>query len=348
MQAVVIHAAKDLRIEERDFKGLRDGEVRVRIEFGGICGSDLHYFLHGGFGAVRLREPMILGHEISGVITQVGPALDGVATNLKTGDRVAVSPSRPCGKCRYCGAEKFNHCLDMRFYGSAMPMPHIQGAFRQELAVDAAQCHPISSKVLPQMAPFAEPLAVVLHAFERAGSVAGKSVLITGCGPIGALAVLVARAKGAAKITAVDILDPVLKIAETLGADHMINARQIPDWAKKYAKDKGSFDVMIEASGSADAVLSGLEVLRPQAVLVQLGLGGTAEVPLTAIAAREIEMRGAFRFHKEFAQAVAMINEGQLNLAPLLSATFGFREANKAFDLAADRTRSMKVQLDFS
>ena len=111
MRAVVIHAAKDLRIEEREAEAAGPGEVEVAIEAGGICGSDLHYFNHGGFGTVRLREPMILGHEVAGRIVALGAGAEGLAV----GDRVAVSPSRPCGGCGYCLAGLPNHCLDMRF-----------------------------------------------------------------------------------------------------------------------------------------------------------------------------------------------------------------------------------------
>src|SRR5512145_195287 len=125
MKAVVIHAAKDLRIEDRETQAPGTGQVEIQIEAGGICGSDLHYYNHGGFGTVRLREPMILGHEVAGTVKALG---DGVST-LAVGDRVAVSPSRPCGSCDYCQRGQQNHCLNMRFYGSAMPMPHIQGAF---------------------------------------------------------------------------------------------------------------------------------------------------------------------------------------------------------------------------
>ena len=136
MRSVVIHAAKDLRIEDRPAETPGPGEVLVRIERGGICGSDLHYFNHGGFGAVRLREPMILGHEVAGRIAALGEGVE----DLAVGNLVAVSPSRPCGRCRYCQEGKQNHCLNMRFYGSAMPFPHIQGAFREELVADGGQC----------------------------------------------------------------------------------------------------------------------------------------------------------------------------------------------------------------
>jgi len=127
MKAIVAHAAKDLRIEACDVAEPGPGEVRVKMAAGGICGSDLHYYNHGGFGTVRLREPMILGHEVSGHVAKLGPGVTG----LEVGQLVAVSPSRPCGVCKYCLEGSQNHCLNMQFYGSAMPFPHIQGAFRE-------------------------------------------------------------------------------------------------------------------------------------------------------------------------------------------------------------------------
>ena len=129
MKSVICHGAKDLRIEETPLPAMGDKDVLINIEAGGICGSDLHYYNHGGFGAIRIREPMILGHEIAGRVVETGRDV----TNVKAGDLVAVNPSRPCGTCDYCRKAMYNHCLNMRFYGSAMPMPHIQGAFSQQL-----------------------------------------------------------------------------------------------------------------------------------------------------------------------------------------------------------------------
>ncbi|MEM6986234.1 MAG: alcohol dehydrogenase catalytic domain-containing protein, partial [Pseudomonadota bacterium] len=124
MRALVIHAAQDLRVEEKPVRDMGEDEVLVRVLRGGICGSDLHYYNHGGFGTVRLREPMVLGHEVAGEVVACGDGVDGV----QAGQLVAVSPSRPCGACRYCLEGRPNQCLNMRFYGSAMPFPHIQGA----------------------------------------------------------------------------------------------------------------------------------------------------------------------------------------------------------------------------
>ncbi|MEP3330855.1 L-idonate 5-dehydrogenase [Sedimentitalea sp.] len=344
MKAVVIHAAKDLRVETSACESVSAGQVKVKIEAGGICGSDLHYFHDGGFGTVRLREPMTLGHEVSGTIAEVG---DGVA-DLAVGDRIAISPSRPCHSCDYCHRNLFNHCLNMRFYGSAMPMPHIQGAFREELVADASQCHVISPDVPAELAAFAEPLSVALHALNRAGDIAGKRVLITGCGPIGALAMLAAKSRGAALVVVTDVIDHVLDIARATGADQAINVAQHSDWIDEFRADESGFDVMIEASGNEQALRTGLDVLRRRSVLVQVGLGGDASLPLNLLVAKEIDLRGAFRFHPEFAEAVALINAGTLDLKSLLSARFPLDRAEQAFEMAGDRTRAMKVQIDFT
>ncbi|CAN7417331.1 L-idonate 5-dehydrogenase [Neorhizobium sp. LjRoot104] len=343
MKAVVIHAAKDLRIEEWEVEALGPGQVEVAIEAGGICGSDLHYYNHGGFGMVRIREPMILGHEVAGTIKALGSGVSGLAV----GNRVAVSPSRPCNACDYCLKGQQNHCLNMRFYGSAMPMPHIQGAFRQRLVAEQWQCHRIADGVSIHEAAMAEPFAVTLHAIVRAGGLADKRVLITGCGPIGALAIIAARAHGAKEIIATDVINPVLETALQVGADRVINVARNPELLSAYAANKGYFDVQFEASGNQSALRAGLEVLKPRGVLVQLGLGGDVSIPQNMVVSKEIEMKGTFRFHEEFGLAVDLIGKRRVDLKPLLTGSFPIEEAVNAFEVAGDRTRSMKVQLTF-
>jgi len=343
MKAVVIHAAKDLRIEEREVEALQPGQVEVAIKAGGICGSDLHYYNHGGFGTVRVREPMILGHEVAGSITALGEGVYG----LVVGDRVAVSPSRPCNACEYCLKGQQNHCLKMRFYGSAMPMPHIQGAFRQRLVAEAYQCHKVAEGVSINEAAMAEPFAVTLHGVSRAGALTDKRVLVTGCGPIGALAIIAARAHGAREIVATDVMDPVLNKALEIGADQVINVAENPEKLSAYSANKGYFDVQFEASGNERAVRSGLEALRPRSTLIQLGLGGDVSIPQNMVVSKEIEMKGTFRFHEEFGLAVALINNRRVDLKPLLTGTFPLEDAIAAFETAGDRNKAMKVQLLF-
>ena len=343
MKAVVIHAAKDLRIEEREVEALGPGQVEVAIEAGGICGSDLHYYNHGGFGTVRIREPMILGHEVAGTIKALG---DGVSC-FAIGDRVAVSPSRPCNACDYCLKGQQNHCLNMRFYGSAMPMPHIQGAFRQRLVAEQWQCHRIADGVSINEAAMAEPFAVTLHAVARAGSLTDRRVLVTGCGPIGALVIIAARAHGAREIVATDVMDTVLKKALEVGADRVINVANQPEELSTYSANKGYFDVQFEASGNQSALHAGLEVLKPRGILVQLGLGGDVSIPQNMVVTKEIEMKGTFRFHEEFGLAVDLIGKKRVDLKPLLTGAFPLQDALRAFEVASDRSRSMKIQLVF-
>jgi L-idonate 5-dehydrogenase len=343
MKAIVIHAARDLRLEDRPLETAGAGQVEITLEAGGICGSDLHYFNHGGFGAVRLREPMILGHEVAGRVTSLGAGVSGLAV----GDRVAVSPSRPCNSCLYCLKGQQNQCLNMRFYGSAMPFPHIQGAFRQQLIAEAWQCHRIEEGVSIHEAAMAEPFAVCLHAVNRAGSLLGKRVLVTGCGPIGSLAIIAARAHGAREIVATDVADGVLALAAKIGADRTINVAERPEDLAAYGADKGTFDVMFEASGNERAVRAGLEALAPRGVLVQLGLGGDISLPQNMVVSKEIEIRGAFRFHEEFGLAVDLINKKRVDLKPLLTDVLPLQDAQRAFELANDRSRSMKVQIAF-
>ena len=343
MRAVVAHAARDLRIEATKVAALGPRDVEVRIAFGGICGSDLHYYAHGGFGVVRLREPMILGHEVAGIVSAVGAEVE----HVKPGAHVAVNPSLACHRCRYCLEGKSNHCLDMRFYGSAMRFPHVQGAFREALVCDATKAVPVADGVSLAEAAMAEPLAVCLHAARRAGPLLGQRVLITGAGPIGALCVIAARRAGAAEIVVTDIADATLAMARRIGAERAINTAAEPDALAAYARDKGYFDVLFEASGAQAALRSALDVVRPGGVLVQLGLGGDMTLPVNMITAKELELRGTFRFTEEFALAVELIGKGLVDVKPLITATVPFDQARDGFELALDRSRSMKVQLAF-
>ena len=343
MRAIVIHEAGNLRVEERDTGVPGPGEVRVRLAAGGVCGSDLHYYHHGGFGPVRLKEPMILGHEVSGHIAEVGPGVDGLAS----GDLVAVSPSRPCGRCRFCVEGLHNQCLHMRFYGSAMPFPHIQGAFREELIADAAQCVRADG-LSPAEAAMAEPLSVALHATRRAGELLGKQVLVTGCGPIGVLSILAARRAGAAEIVATDLVANALEHAAAAGADRTIDVSESPQALDAYTAGKGYFDVLYECSGTARALASGISAMRPRGVVVQLGLGGDMTVPMMQVTAKELELRGSFRFHEEFAIAVRLMQSRLIDVNPLITHTIPLDDAERAFRIASDRGQAMKTQIAFA
>ncbi len=341
MRAAIIHGARDLRIGEAELPPIGPREVHVRIRNGGICGSDLHYYQDGGFGAIRIREPLIPGHEIAGEVAAIGPAV----TRVAIGDKVAVDPSNPCGHCEYCLEGKPRHCLDMRFFGSAMRFPHVQGGFREMLACTEAQAVKLPPGLSLAHAAFAEPLSVCLHAATQAGPLLGKRVLVTGAGPIGALSILVARHGGAREIVATDLADAPLAIAKKIGADATVNVRSDAAGLDRFQAGKGYFDVVFEASGSAAALTAAIGVARPGAVIVQVGLGGDMTLPVNAIVAKEIELRGTFRFDREFEWAVGFLARGAIDVAPLLTEIIPLDDAVRAFELAGDRSKAMKVQV---
>jgi L-idonate 5-dehydrogenase len=345
MKSIVIHGPKDLRIE--DFHHPREntlssGEVRVEIKAGGICGSDLHYYHHGGFGTVRLREPMILGHEVSGHIREIGSDVTG----LKVGDLVAVSPSRPCGGCQFCQKGLQNHCENMQFYGSAMPFPHIQGAFREELIASASQCV-VANGLTVGEAAMAEPLAVTLHGVRRAGELLGKRVLVTGCGPIGLLTIMSARLAGASEIVATDLSEFTLAMARKVGADITINTGTPPDALSTYSHGKGYFDTLFECTGVAAALIPAIDAMRARGVVVQLGLGSEMPLPMMKVTSKELDLRGSFRFHEEFAVGVRAMQQKRIDVTPLITHEIALKDAEAAFLAATDRRTALKVQINF-
>src|SRR5438445_13434660 len=210
-----IHAKDDLRIDSEAEPAVGPGEVLIRLGAGGICGSDIHYYFEGRNGSFVIREPLVPGHEASGVVAAIGQGV----TRVKPGDKIAVSPSQACGRCDYCREGREHLCRNMRFLGSASVYPHVQGMFAEYFMLGERQCYPVSGDVTLGELAFAEPLAVGLHAVNRAGDLLGKSVLVAGAGTIGCLTVMAARLAGARTIAVSDILDRPLQPAMLVGAD---------------------------------------------------------------------------------------------------------------------------------
>jgi L-idonate 5-dehydrogenase len=343
-ESAVLHAKGDLRVEETALAAPGPGEVMVRVGAGGICGSDLHYFLDGGFGTIRVREPIILGHEVAGTVEALGEGVTGLAI----GARVAINPSHPCGDCFYCHRGDAQHCLEMRFFGSAMRMPHVQGGFRRRIVVGARQCVPVGDTISIGEAAMSEPLAVALHAVAQAGDIAGRRVLVTGFGPIGAVVLLAAKHAGAGEVVVTDLVDEPLALAMKLGAAGAVNVARDQALLAAEEIEKGRFDIAFECSGNPRALAQAIACVRPRGTIVQVGVGGAFDVPMNVVVAKELRLAGTFRFHHEFDQAARLIASRAIDVRPLISATRPLAEATAAFALAADRRSSMKVQLDFA
>jgi L-idonate 5-dehydrogenase len=338
-----LHGKDDIRIETAPVTGPGPDEALVAIGAGGICGSDLHYYHEGGFGPIRVQEPIILGHEAAGTIVEVG---DGV-TNVAPGDRVSINPSRPCGQCEYCAAGLPTHCLAMRFNGSALRFPHEQGLFRDRMVVDASQCLPVGDAASMAEAACAEPLAVALHANNMAGEVVGRRVLVTGAGPIGSLCAAVAAHRGAAEVVVTDLQDLPLEVVRRLGATRTLNATRDAAQIEAYAADKGYFHIVFECTAAAPAIKAGIAALRPQGRFVQVGVQGDTPVPLNMIVGKEITIQGTHRFVGEFAEAVEIIRTRAIEIRPVVTGSYRLSDALEAFKAAGDRSRAVKVQISF-
>ena len=336
-----LYGEKDLRIETESVTEYGADEVVVRVGRGGICGSDLHYYLHGGFGTVRVREPIILGHEFAGTIEALGADVTG----LSVGDKVAVNPSQPCGQCRYCQEGLYQHCLDMHFIGSAMRLPHEQGGFRERIVIAAKQC--VKGEASIAELACAEPLAVCLHAAKSVTALAGKKVLINGAGPIGALCTAVAKYFGAGEIVVVDLAAKTLAVAEQMGAHKTINIAEQADALDVYDQDKGYFEVIFECSAAQSAIQNVLNVIRPQGTIIQVGVSGALNIPLNMLVGKEVRWIGSQRFHPEYAEAVDLISQGKIDVSPIVTDVFPMEQVHQAIEAATDRTRSVKVQVAF-
>ncbi|ANL50196.1 L-idonate 5-dehydrogenase 2 (plasmid) [Rhizobium phaseoli] len=332
----------DLRVETDSVPSPGPGEVLLKMAAAGICGSDLHYYQDGGFGPVRVREPIIPGHEASGTVERAGEGVE-----LKPGTLVAVNPSQPCGQCEYCGKGLPIHCLDMRFMGSAMRLPHEQGMFREWLVVPARQCVEMGAATTAAEAACSEPLAVCLHAASRAAEISGKRVLITGAGPIGCLMVAAARYHDAAEIIATDLADAALERAEAMGASQTINVSREAAALAEFETGKGYFDLVFECSAAAPAIRSAIAAIKPRGTIVQVGVTGEIPVPLNAIVGKELHIHGTQRFHEEFAAAAELISSRRIDVRPIISHSLPLEEAATAFILAGNRMAACKVQLTF-
>jgi L-idonate 5-dehydrogenase len=339
--AVTIFAPEDLRIVEAPLGALQPGFVRIAFRAGGICGSDMHYFRHARTGDFLVTSPLILGHEIAGEIVEI----NADAPNLSVGDRVAVNPSRWCGHCQYCREDRPNLCENIYFMGSASKTPHMQGGFASRFDAVPAQCVKVPSATPLQAAALAEPLAVCLHAVARAEPVAGRHVAIFGAGPIGLLTMLAARRAGAASLTAFDIAAGPLEVARRLGADRVVDVSA--EGATERAAMDLPIDIAFEVSGTPAGLTSAIGAVRRGGVVVQIGNlpGGAISIPANAVMAKEIDLRGSFRFGRELDLAVGLIVSAEIDVLSIVTAEHALTDAVAGFRAALDRSRNIKVML---
>ncbi|WP_416979708.1 zinc-binding dehydrogenase [Streptomyces sp. T028] len=337
--AVVAHGVDDVRVEQIAVRPPCPGEAVVAVAYGGICGSDLHYWRHGAVGESVLRAPMVLGHEVVGTVLRA--AADG--TGPAAGTHVTVHPARHEHSDVRFPDDRPNLSPGIRYLGSAARFPHTEGAFAAEVVLPATMLRALPAETDLRVAALAEPAAVAWHAVAHAGNLHGKRVLVVGCGPIGALAVAAARRAGAAEIVAVDLHGKPLDIASAVGATQTLRATDTEAIAAVDA------DVVIESSGNHRGLASAISGATRGGTVVMVGLlpNGDQPVPIAQAITRELRLVGSFRFNDEIDEVIAAISDGSLPIGPIVTHTFPVGDALEALAVASDASISGKVLLSF-
>lgn len=317
-----------------------DGQVVVRIAYGGICGSDLHYAAHGRNGIYEIMRPLVLGHEVSGVVESVGGHLRHPCA---VGDRVVVHPARPTPEPGGVHGRGVHLAEGGSYLGSASTDPHIDGGFAERLVVEDVQVRHIPDSLPLRRAALAEPMAVALHGISRASTdLTGKRVLVAGAGPIGTLVLVGLLDRGVTEVAVTDLAPRPLELARRIGAwttYHLgIDDPPAPE----------SYDVIIESSGSPRSLASAAHWIRRGGTIVQLGLlpAGEITTELAPLVSREVTLHGSQRFDVELDEAVALLDQHP-EAEETISHAYGADSAVEAFDVASDPRISSKVLICF-
>jgi L-idonate 5-dehydrogenase len=333
MKSLLIHGKLDLREEEVPTPEPMSDEVRIRMAYAGICGSDLHYYFEGANGAFVVKEPLAPGHEVSGEI-DLDPSGE-----FAPGTAVTIHPAT--FGTLIAGLEGARHLWPGGAYlGSASTWPHTQGGASEFLVVKKSMLRVLPSGVDLKVATLAEPLAVGLHAIAIGGGVSGKKVLVSGSGPIGLLAAAAAVAQGASEVVASDVIEPALARARALGVTGtiLIGKDEMPE---------NYFDLVLECSGVAPALSSAIVAVARRGVIVQVGMlaAGPQPIAIAPLVSKEVQLRGTFRFNDEIDAALLML-AAHPQLSSTITHTYPASEAVTAFEVAKDSKLSGKVLIE--
>ncbi|HEY0401952.1 MAG TPA: NAD(P)-dependent alcohol dehydrogenase [Blastococcus sp.] len=331
MRAAVLRGPGDVAVEERPVPQPGQGEVVVRVRSVGVCGSDSHYYEHGRIGRFVVEEPLVLGHEAAGEVTEVGPGV----TRLTVGQRVSIEPGVPDLTCEQCLAGRYNLCPNMRFFAT----PPFDGALAEYVVVHEAFAHPVPENVSDDAAALLEPLSVGIWACGKARVTAGDRVLVTGAGPIGLVCVQAALAFGATEVVVSDVNPARLALAKELGATEVVDAREtrVSDLPRPPR-------VLLECSGYAPAIAEGIRALdrAGRAVLVGMGSDEVA-LPLPVVQERELELVGTFRYANTWPTAIALVASGRIDLDRLVTGTYRLDQTEEALTAGRRDPQSVKA-----
>lgn len=330
MRAAVLHGLGQLSLAERPVPEPGPGEVLVRVEAVGTCGSDVHYYRHGRIGDFVVREPLVLGHEAAGTVVACGPGAD----TRRMGRRVSIEPGTPCGSCGECRPGRYNLCPDMRFLAT----PPVDGAFCEYLAVRQDFAHEVPDCLTIEDAALLEPLSVAVWACRKARVAPGDRVLITGAGPIGLVTAQTARAFGAREVMVTDVLPRRLALARAAGATAL-------DVSATPLRDAGyTPTVLLECSGVPAVSGEAIRTVGRAGRVVLVGMGGDEiPLPLSRVQNHELELTGTFRYAHTWPTATALVASGAVRLDSLVSHGYGLAEAESALTVATHDASAVKA-----
>ncbi len=329
MRASVLLRARQIELQERPVPEPGPGEVLIRVRSVGVCGSDVHFYKEGRIGDFVVEKPLVLGHELSGVIAGVGPGVE----ESRVGERIALDPQRPCRRCRRCKTGQLNLCEHMQFFAT----PPTDGAFADYVVAPADFAYPVPDSLSDHAAALLEPFSVGLWACGKAALEPSSRVLITGGGPIGALTALAARAHGASEVV---VSDPVASRRERVlqfGATSTVDPT-----ADDFDAAQLGVDAFIECSGATPALLAGLAALRPGGHAVMVGMGADSmPIPVIDVMAKEIVLTGVFRYVDTWPKVIAVAQQPHVDLDALVTSEYSLEDTEAALNADAD-PQSMK------
>jgi L-iditol 2-dehydrogenase len=338
MQAVVLHAAHDLRVEEVPVPTVGPEDALVRVRACGICASDVHYFVHGRIGRYVVEEPMIVGHELAGDVVAIGSAVRGLAV----GTRVALEPGVPCGRCSMCKVGRYNLCPDVTFYAT----PPVQGAMSEYAVIRADFAHPLPDHVTYEQGALCEPISVGIHCCNLTGVRPGDTVVILGAGPIGLTAIAAARQRGAGQVIVSDVFPARLEVARRLGAVAVDVRTQ--DLAAVVTERTGGVgaEVVLDTAGVRAVTEAAPDLARKGGAIAVVGLPADDAITfrMLTVAHKELSIHGVFRYANTYPAAVALVASGQYPVESVVTDRYPIEDALAAFDVALNaKDRAIKV-----
>ena len=327
MQVAIMQGIGEMAIITRDIPTPKDNEVLVKLEYVGICGSDMHYYETGAIGPFVVEPPFVLGHEPGGVVVEVGKSVK----KLKVGDRVALEPGTTCMKCDFCREGKYNLCPDVVFFAT----PPVDGVFQEYVAHDADYCFKLPENVSTLEGALIEPLAVGFYAATQGGATIGQTAVVFGAGCIGLVSMMACKAMGVSRIVVVDVIDKRLEKALELGATKVINGMKA-DAVKEileYTNGKGA-DLIIETAGTEITTNQAIHVAKKGINIVLVGYSKTGEVNMQLGHAldKEISFKTIFRYRHIYPLAIEAVADGRVNLKGIVTDMFDLSDIQNAMD----------------